>query len=570
MDHKKTRISLKVKAVLIVILMALALCASAIGMSYYTFVTTDEAMFKRHVKDIVWTAAQNFGGDDLKKVKESVLETYTKLGDEDIVTSGDWGSDEFNAYLARYAHIKEMPEYRSVYDALAKTRDLGIAALASIYTIIYDNSRSEPYAIYVVDASHGEACEPGCLDSFYSEDDLSVIDDPTKGLEPYTTATDTYGRLVVSGAPIYDSNGEYVALFCIDLSMDDIKADEMRFFLRLALTLAGVTAVICIINILVISKTVISPIKKLSDAAADYVSDSGKTATFSELDIDRGDEIGELADAMKAMEHNIRDYIDDITNMTSERERIGAELGVASTIQMDMMPVNFPERSDIELHAAMIPAKEVGGDFYDFFFPDKDHLAMVMADVSGKGIPAALFMVISKSVIRNITMVGGTPAEILGVVNNILCENNKNGYFVTAWLGILDLTTGILTHSNAGHEYPAIRHAGEEYKLVVTDHGPPLAAIEDTSYEDETAVLEPGDSVFIYTDGVTEAKKPSGERYGEKRMTSLLNSVGNAGQQVIISSLKSDIDDFIEGSDPFDDITMLAFRYLGNTEVADA
>ncbi len=565
MDHKKVKTSLRIKAFLLVIVMAVVLSGAAMAMSSYTFASTDEATFKRHVRDISWTAAINFNGDDLKAVKEKLLETYSAIPEDELVTSEDWGSEGFESYLGKFAYIKEMPEYQRVYRELEKTRTLDVYALTSIYTIMYDTSRSEPYAIYIVDASLNEICEPGCLDLFYEGDDYSVLDDPTKGITPYVTSTDTYGWLVVSGAPVYDSNGEYVALLCIDMSMDDIKADEMWFFIRLALTLAGVTAVLCAIYILIIAKTVIAPIKKLSDVATDYVRDAGNKVSFEKVGIDRGDEIGDLANAMRSMEHNIHEYIDDIRRMTAENERIGAELGVAARLQMDMMPVDFPQRSDLDLFASMEPAKDVGGDFYDFFFPDKGHLALVMADVSGKGIPAALFMVISKSVIRNITMVGGSPAEILGIVNNILCENNKSGFFVTAWLGIFDLKTGILIHSNAGHEYPAIRHSGTEYKLVITDHGPPLAAVENTRYEDETAILDPGDSIFIYTDGVTEAKKPSGARYGEKRMMSLLNSVSNASQQVIIDSLKADIDDFTESSDPFDDITMLGFRYLGGS-----
>lgn len=246
-----------------------------------------------------------------------------------------------------------------------------------------------------------------------------------------------------------------------------------------------------------------------------------------------------------------------------DRERITAELGVATKIQADMLPKDFPDRPDVRLYATMTPAKEVGGDFYDFFFIDDDHLALVMADVSGKGVPAALFMVIAKVVLRNQAMSGGTPGEILAAVNNVLCDNNGAGLFVTVWLGILDLNTGVIECSNAGHEYPVVGRAGKGYEVVQGENCPPLAAMEDMEFDNETIKLEPGDSIFLYTDGVPEAKSADGARFGMDAMVTALNEGAQLTVEEQLVTIKEKIDLFVGGIDPFDDITMLCLNYPG-------
>lgn len=254
----------------------------------------------------------------------------------------------------------------------------------------------------------------------------------------------------------------------------------------------------------------------------------------------------------------------EIRGMNAEKQRLGAELGVATKIQADMMPYNFPERPDLTLYASMTPAKEVGGDFYDFFFIDDDHIALVMADVSGKGVPAALFMVSAKSVIRNMTMISRMTAEqIIEHANNILCENNKSGFFVTLWLGILTLSSGEMHCVNAGHEYPAIKRANGKFELLVGDNCPPLAAMENIDFIEETITLSKGDCLFLYTDGVPEAKNADGARFGTDKMLEVLNDHKEGDMVATLTDLKKEIDDFTGIMDPFDDVTMMGLRYNG-------
>ena len=251
---------------------------------------------------------------------------------------------------------------------------------------------------------------------------------------------------------------------------------------------------------------------------------------------------------------------------TEKTERLATELGLASDIQTNILPnifPVFPEKKEISLYASMTPAKEVGGDFYDFFFVDDKHLALVMADVSGKGIPAALFMMVARTLIKNRTMMGGTPSEILGDVNNRLCEGNIAGLFVTVWLGIVDITTGKGLAANAGHEHPVLRKANGEYELVIYKHSPVVGAVEGMKFAEHEFQLDPGDSLFIYTDGVAEATNSVQELFGSDRMLAALNKDPNAMPEQVLDNVKNGIDEFVQGAEQFDDITMMSLKYFG-------
>ena len=285
-----------------------------------------------------------------------------------------------------------------------------------------------------------------------------------------------------------------------------------------------------------------------------------------EWDLDTGDEVQVLAGAFGSMTDRMKQYIDDIVQITADRERIGAELAVATQIQADMLPrifPPFPEKKEFELFALMDPAKEVGGDFYDFFLVDEDHLCMVMADVSGKGVPAALFMVIAKTLIKNRATMGGSPAEILEYTNDQLCEGNEAELFVTVWLAILEISTGKGVAANAGHEHPVIKRADGDYELVTYKHSVAVATFPGLPYKEHEFELHSGDSLFVYTDGVPEATNSENELYGTDRMLEVLNSNKDCSVEEILNKLKSSIDEFASGAPQFDDITMLVLKYLG-------
>ena len=277
------------------------------------------------------------------------------------------------------------------------------------------------------------------------------------------------------------------------------------------------------------------------------------------------DEVGELARSFNAMTDDLQEHIRQLTSVTADKERIETELNVATQIQKSMLPSIFPafeDRSEFRVYATMDPAKEVGGDFYDFFMVDDRHLAIVMADVSGKGVPAALFMVIGKTLIKDHTVPGVCLTDVFHEVNNTLCESNSEGLFITAFEGVLDLVTGEFTYVNAGHEHPFIYRPGEGFTEQKIRAGFVLAGMEDMNFRGGSFQLRPGDKLFQYTDGVTEATDGENRLYGMERLTAVLNSHGEEDAYHILPAVKDDIDAFVGEAPQFDDITMLCLEYL--------
>ena len=249
-----------------------------------------------------------------------------------------------------------------------------------------------------------------------------------------------------------------------------------------------------------------------------------------------------------------------------ESSRIETELSMATRIQADMLPSifpAFPDRGEFDLYASMDPAKEVGGDFYDFFMIDDDHLALVIADVSGKGVPAALFMMASKILIQNYAIMYGDTKAALEATNRQICQSNREEMFVTVWLGILDIRTGILTAANAGHEYPAVKAAGGKFTLFPDKHGFVIGGMPNMKYKPYELKLEPGAMLFLYTDGVAEATNGENELFGTKRMLEALNAAPDADPEQLLRSVHHAVDDFVGEAEQFDDLTMLCIKFFG-------
>ncbi len=382
----------------------------------------------------------------------------------------------------------------------------------------------------------------------------------------------TFGYMYTGLVPVLDSSGEAVAILAADLNMDEIIQTLFRYILILLIEIIILAALFLSALYRWIDRRVIHPMTKLEQAANGFVESSHgqedpEALTLRNPDIHTGDELESLSDALITMSHDMKRFMKNLLKISAEKERIGAELNVATQIQADMLPrifPAFPERSEFDLYATMSPAKEVGGDFYDFFLIDEDHLALVMADVSGKGVPAALFMVIAKTLLKNRAQAAGTdlhPGKILADVNNRLCEGNEAELFVTVWLGILTISTGELISASAGHEYPAVYRKGEGFALVKDRHGPPLATFEGLRYREDEIKLNHGDALFIYTDGVTEATNGDQELFGEERMVNALNVYAEKTPDEIIRGTRHDIDAFVKDAPQFDDITMLCLRF---------
>ena len=279
-----------------------------------------------------------------------------------------------------------------------------------------------------------------------------------------------------------------------------------------------------------------------------------------------GDEIEILADSFSRLSKKTVDYVEQVRTVTAEKERISSELQMAAAIQSSMLPhifPSFPDRKEFDLYANMNPAKEVGGDFYDFFLIDDDHLCMVIADVSGKGVPGALFMMISKVILQNCAFLSDSAEEILAQANSAICANNQADMFVTVWIGILEISTGKLTAANAGHEFPVLKRAGGKYELYKDHHGFVIGGMPGMKYRQYELQLHPGDRLFVYTDGVPEATYADSQLFGTDRMLSALNEKDAADPKEVVQVVHEAVDRFVKDAEQFDDMTMLCLDYNG-------
>ena len=277
------------------------------------------------------------------------------------------------------------------------------------------------------------------------------------------------------------------------------------------------------------------------------------------VDVYSSSEFASLSDDINITVDVLKGYID------AAKKRMEQELQLAHNIQDAALPKNFTfQNKSFEVFATMDPAREVGGDFYDVFFVDADKIALVIADVSDKGIPAAMFMMRSKTAIRGLAEAGVEPGEIFARVNNELCEGNETNMFVTVWMGIVDLKTGDMKCLNAGHEYPTIMRKGGEYELIKDKHRPPLGVMENMKFEGYEMHLDPGDCLYVYTDGIPDAINLSEEQYGLERMLKALNANKTASMEGLLLAVKYDQDEFVGAADQFDDITMIGFKYNGH------
>ena len=337
-------------------------------------------------------------------------------------------------------------------------------------------------------------------------------------------------------------------------------------------TLASVTGqmILSLICLFMVYRLIISPLKSVQENIRNYRETKDSETVIANLkEINSKNEIGDLKNDVIELAEEIDDYVDKIESISAEKHRIESELDMAKRIQLSMMPSVFPpypDRNEFEIYASVEPAREVGGDFYDFFLIDKDHLCMVMADVSGKGVPAALFMMGSKIVIKNSAMLMNSPAKILTRANESICENNEQDMFLTVWLGILELSTGKLVAANAGHEYPALMRAGEKFEIIKSKHGFVIGGFEDAIYMDYELQLEPGDKLFLYTDGLPEATNGDNEMLGIDGMLDALNENCESHPEVILNGVKNAVDGFVKEAEQFDDLTMMCIEYKGGCE----
>ena len=474
----------------------------------------------------------------------------------------------------------ETPEYQKMYDLFNQLKKDGDITFLSL--VVPD----EDSVCFYIDAMVEEMGDDPANQLPYGSDILYVDaanpDDPAdmekyitiweryrdnKGIDTPLVTDNDYGYNYTGVSVILDENGNAIAEIQYILDMSEVRAYLNSFLINMLLISFAIIAITIILYIFFVRKMVTKPVGKLTA----FTQEITKTGTFENqhIDIKTGDEIESLSQSFNFMLAELENYIANLSKVTAEKERIGAELDIAKHIQASMLPCifpAFPERKEFDIYATMEPAKEVGGDFYDFFMVDDTHLAIVMADVSGKGVPAALFMVIGKTLIKDHTTPGRDLGKVFTEVNQLLCESNSEELFITAFEGVLDLVTGEFVYVNAGHEMPFICKAGGDFEPYKIRAGFVLAGMEGMKYRAGSTRLEPGDKIFQYTDGVTEATNLKNELYGMNRLGAILNKVKGGTPNDILPAIKKDIDEFVGDADQFDDITMLCLEYKARME----
>jgi len=477
----------------------------------------------------------------------------------------------------------QTPEYKEMYDLFNKLKKDGDITFLSL--VVPD----EDSVCFYIDAMVEEMGDDPANQLPYGSDILYVDaanpDDPAdmekyitiweryrdnKGIdEPLVTDND-YGYNYTGVSVILDENGNAIAEIQYILDMSEVRAYLNSFLINMLLISFAIIGITIIVYIFFVRKMVTKPVGKLTA----FTQEITKTSKFENqhIEIKTGDEIQSLSESFNFMLVELENYIANLSKVTAEKERIGAELDIAKHIQASMLPCifpAFPERKEFDIYATMEPAKEVGGDFYDFFMVDDTHFAIVMADVSGKGVPAALFMVIGKTLIKDHTTPGRDLGKVFTEVNDLLCESNSEELFITAFEGVLDLVTGEFVYVNAGHEMPFICKAGGDFEPYKIRAAFVLAGMEGMKYRAGSMMLEPGDKIFQYTDGVTEATNINNELYGMDRLGEILNKVKLGTPHEILPAIKKDIDEFVGEAPQFDDITMLCLEYKTKMEIKE-
>ena len=455
---------------------------------------------------------------------------------------------EIIAVLLVYSCIVSFIGYREVTEALMSQYSDGAFRTAGIAAHVVDPNRVDEYM-----DSGGQSEEYLSVDKTLSKICNSVRETTNEDYEEkYRRICEdlSSGELVIRNQgyietdphitamiPLIGVKGEVEAILCVQRQMEELNKVRNSYVLKIFLAMIAAAVLISIGLSVRLDRSLLRPIRIMSTEASRFASENVSAGEKLTQKIHNRDEVGQLAESIDQMETQIHSYVTNLTQITAEKERISTELSLAARIQRDMLPnifPAFPERTDFDIYASMDPAREIGGDFYNFFLIDENHLCVVIADVSGKGVPAALFMMAATIVLVDNARMGKSPAEILESANEAICATNREEMFVTVWLGILDLSTGI-------------------------------GGMEEIKYHSYELQMKPGSKLFVYTDGVAEASNSQDELFGTERMLEALNSEPDADPVTLLGNVKKAVDRFVGDAEQFDDLTMLCLEYKGTS-----
>ncbi|MBQ3462032.1 MAG: SpoIIE family protein phosphatase [Clostridia bacterium] len=463
----------------------------------------------------------------------------------------------------------ENPEYQRSLKAIGKLCNTQNATF--IYVVIPDADYSHVTHIYNTanENNNFELYEIGTVKETTNDDYKEAYRRIFEGKDKRATVIRDTG-IIDSGSHItelvpIEYDNKVVAILCVQKPMSALDTGRTEYVWNIAVAMLVLTILVAVLYAVYLNARLLKPIKIITKEAERFARETSEPERRLTTRITHSDEIGILALSIDKMTTETLQYMEHLTEVTKSQQKIATQLDVARQIQQSSLPKKFPafpERDEFDVYASMTPALEVGGDFYNFFLIDDDHLAMVIADVSDKGVGAALFMMSAKILIENRALMGGKPSEILEFVNNQLCANNDSFMFVTVWLGIMEISTGKVIASNAGHEYPAIKN-GDKFEIYNDDpHGTMLGLVENQKFADYTFTIDKKGTLFVYTDGVPDAEDSAHNRLGMTRMTEALNKAPDASPEEIINNVKDTIASFVKDAPRFDDTTVLCVKRL--------
>lgn len=543
---KRKKLSRKMTAICGVFMLILSVTQGLLGV--YTYRVNVREQYEQYAETIIRIADSYIDTEDMEKCIET--------GDKTV------------NYDQTYVHLNNIKSHSDVKY---------LYVIQPLHTGETDN------AMYVLSAVNQKEQEIHQENNYLG--DLSGKDFTSQMAEAFMAAmdsedevvfcandTENFGYMLTGMYPLRTKDGRAVALVCVDISMDEINQDTLRYILSVLCGTLLVGAVFLFVLLGLVNRSVVSPVVRMSGSAEDFVQQSNSgldpsRLVFQDPMVYTGDEIQLLSENLNEMTSRLVVYMGDLQKAAADRERISAELNVATDIKGSMLPdmfPAFPERADFDIFAKLQSAGEMSGDFYDFFLIDRNHLAVVIGHVNGTGVPAALLIVITQTLIKNFTKLGFEPKKVFTEANNQLSESNE-GMTATAFLGILDLTNGVFSYVNAGHEAALMKHAGGEFESLPAKDCFVLGSMAGVPYWQQSVQLVQGDMLFLYTKGLIEAKNREQVEYSLEHMHMHLNQIIGEVYDLpdIVKVMAGDVDEFLAGEPAKQDITMVLFRYFG-------
>ena len=506
------------------------LCAAIFSVGYITFSRKFRLLYDSNLRAIAAAAKEVINPDSFEK--------YLATNEKD---------EEYNNIEAILQKFTDKFELNFIY--VSQTAAPEYTSVTYIYDVVGKQTRFTPFPL-----GYNETY----VEANYNKTARKVLEEG-KTLIRHTMKTRS-GSHITAMFPVYDSNNKIVAMCGAQKSIQEY-VNSLASFAAITIVVSLVFAIVfSFLFSVFFNVKIISPLILITKETDHFASWGGKPSDKL-LEIKNHDEIGILAHSLHQMEYDVCRNIEELTRVTAEKERIGTELNLAAKIQLDALPTGyppFPERTEFDLFASMSPAKEVGGDLFNYQMIGQDKLLLLVGDVSGKGVPAALFMMTANTLISIYAENNLSPAEIFTKTNNKLCEGNESNLFVTAWLGILDLKSGELKYVNAGHPHPILYHGGQ-FSYLTEKPNFILAGMSGVPYKEYSLQIEKDDRLFIYTDGVTEATDSNEKLFGEERLMKAIQGTQSLNAPDTLVKIRKDIDAFAGDAEQFDDITMLQF-----------